>query len=317
MKLKVLIPLMAIAMTFGWQAGAQIYDTNNEVVQTFAGSGFSGYLDGVGQLTMFNNPSKIVADSSSNLFVGDGNSSSNYRIRKIAPDATVTTFAGGGGGSLPGYGTNVSLGGYGFGSMTIDHSNTLWITTIYSSGYLLRIGSDAHVSITTSLTGLAGQGVAPGICVDSGNNIYYSTPTGNQIYRWRTNGVLEVFASSGNSGATDGNGVFTSFNNPSTLAADAADNIYVWDSGNARIRRINQNRDVVTIAGLHSGNFDGNGTNTGFNTISAMCSDNSGNIYFACGTSIRKMDAATNVVTMAGSFTQSGYTNGKIGRAHV
>ena len=42
---------------------------------------------------MFNNPNAIVADSHSNLFVWDSN---NYRIRKIAPDGTVTTFAGGG-----------------------------------------------------------------------------------------------------------------------------------------------------------------------------------------------------------------------------
>jgi hypothetical protein len=52
-----------------WQATAQIYDTNNEVVETFAGSGFSGYLDGIGQETMFDDPVSIVADSSGHLFV--------------------------------------------------------------------------------------------------------------------------------------------------------------------------------------------------------------------------------------------------------
>jgi hypothetical protein len=41
-----------------------------------------------------------------------------------------------------------------------------------------------------------------------------------------------------------------------------------------------------------------------------MFSDNLGNIYFACGTCIRKMNAQTNVVTMAGSFSQNAYTNG-------
>jgi hypothetical protein len=41
-----------------------------------------------------------------------------------------------------------------------------------------------------------------------------------------------------------------------------------------------------------------------------MFSDNVGNIYFACGTCIRKMNAATNVVTMAGSFTTGGSANG-------
>jgi hypothetical protein len=41
-----------------------------------------------------------------------------------------------------------------------------------------------------------------------------------------------------------------------------------------------------------------------------MCGDNFGNIYLACGPCIRKIDASTNVWTVAGSFTQSSYANG-------
>ena len=41
-----------------------------------------------------------------------------------------------------------------------------------------------------------------------------------------------------------------------------------------------------------------------------MCVDDWGNVIMACGSSIRKMTAATNVVTMAGSFSQSSYANG-------
>ena len=39
------------------------------------------------------------------------------------------------------------------------------------------------------------------------------------------------------------------------LACDSADNIYVWDYGNALIRRINQNRDVVTITRIQFWKF--------------------------------------------------------------
>ena len=307
MQLKALTSLLALTLTFAWQAGAQIYDTNNVVVQTFAGSGFSGYLDGQGTQTMFNNPSQVVADSAGNLFVVD---SYNYRIRKISPDSTVSTFAGGGA-SATGYGTNVSLV-YSLGPMAIDHSNALWIIApVQYGGNLLRIGSDAYVSRPNE-AGLSGLSTSGGVCVDSGNNVYISDFYGERIYRYRTNGVLEVFAGSGNTGSADGNGIFTSFSGPSTLAADSADNIYVWDTYNRLIRRINQNRDVETIAGNSGGSSqsDGVGTSASFYSISAMSVDASGNVILACGSSIRKMTATTNVLTVAGSFSQSGYTNG-------
>jgi hypothetical protein len=293
-----------VALFSGSRASAQTYDTNGDFVQTFAGSAFFGYLDGQGTQTMFNGPNAIVADSNSNLFVWD---SGNSRIRKITPDGTVSTFVGGGG-SATGLGTNVNLNYSSSARMVIDHSNAVWLLAFNgATAYLVRIGSDANVTRpATNLTGLGN-----GICFDSANNLYYSG--GNKIYRWFTNGTLEVFVGSGNFGSIDGTGVFTSFSSPSSLACDAADNIYVWDSGSGRIRRVNQSRDVVTIAGLHSGNFDGSGTNTGLASISAMCVDASGNVIMACGTCIRKMDAQTNVVTMAGSFTQSGYTNDAAG----
>jgi hypothetical protein len=218
---------------------AQTYDTNNVVVQTFAGSGFSGYVDDQGTLTMFNGPSSIVCDSSGNLFVAD---SGNERIRKITPDGTVSTFAGGGASAVPGFGTNVSLASFTFGSMAIDHSNALLIA--YGSSNVLRIESNAYVSrLLVCPTNANG-----GICVDSDNNIY--TTAGRRIFRRSITGVIEVFAGSGNSGSVDGNGIFTSFSNPAELVADAANNIYVWDSGgNQLMRRVDQNREVVTVAG--------------------------------------------------------------------
>ena len=84
---------------------AQTYDTNNVMVSTFAGYGIPAYVDGQGLLTAFNNPTQIVSDTASNLYVWDNG---NQRIRKITPDRTVSTFVGGGS-YLDGYGTNVSL----------------------------------------------------------------------------------------------------------------------------------------------------------------------------------------------------------------
>jgi len=308
MKPKFFVVLVAITATLGWRAYAQTYDTNGDYVQTFAGSGFSGHVDGVGQQTMFNNPSTIVADSESNLFVLDDNS---YLIRKITPSGVVSTFAGGTtfpGGTIPttGYGTNASIFAGGSSSIAIDHSNTLWIATY--DGYLVRVGRDTSVSWIF----LNGTSWPWGACVDSGNNVYVSDYYGNKIWRYNTDGVLSVFAGSGNPGYADGNGIFTAFHYPTALAADAADNIYVWDSENRLIRRIDQSQNVTTLAGqyLNNSSADGAGTNASFGSISGMCVDDSGNLILACGTSIRKISTTTNVMTMAGSFSQNGYANG-------
>jgi hypothetical protein len=283
------------------RALAQNYDTNNVVVQTFAGSGFYGYFDGKGTQTMFYNPSAIVADSSGNLYVADNG---NARIRKITPDGTVSTFAGGGS-QATGYGTNVYLA-FPLSTMCIDHSDVLWFNL--GGGGLGRIGSDAYLS-TIQASNAPGLSWPSGpICVDSVNNFY--SAGGNQIYRWRTNSSLEIFAGSGNPGELDGNWIFTSFYEPVVLTADAADNIYVWDSAYRLIRQINQNRDVVTIAGNSGADSDGVGRNASFSSIYGACVDDSGNILLAGYFWIRKMTAATKVLTMAGSFTEYGYTNG-------
>ena len=311
MKHTKLILILATVGLSPWRVGAQIYDTNNEVVQTFAGFGIPGYVDGQGQLTEFSNPSQIVSDTASNLYVWD---SGNFRIRKITPDGTVSTFAGGGT-YIDGYGTNISLAWGSSGSMAIDHANTLWIVLVngYYGGvpYLLTIGTNGYVSLENG--GLTNLGISSGICFDSANNLYYSG--GNRIYRYNSNnGSVQAIAGTGVAGNFDGQGpVFSQFNNPTALACDQAGNIYVWDTGNATIRRIDQNQNVATIAGngnYYYSNVDGEGTNAAFNGISSMFPDNAGNIYFVCGSCIRRMDAQTNVVTVAGIFSQYSFANG-------
>lgn len=287
MKPSNLILLAATVTLSCWRADAQIYDTNNDVVQIFAGSGAVGALNAQGTLASFSSPEFVVADTFSNLYVLD---SGNSLIRKITPNGTVSTF------------TSLNLGYSGSGGMAIDGNNTIWIT---ENGGIDEVASNGSVTFLT----YSGVSYASGICTDTGNNIYYTA--GNKIYRISSQGVLTLFAGSTSSGSQDANGIYATFSTPKALGADQAGNIYVWDSGNLKIRRIDQNQNVTTIAGNGSNtSVDGIGLNTSFSSIYSMCGDNQGNIIMACGSSIRKMSATTNVVTMAGSFSQSSYANG-------
>jgi hypothetical protein len=299
------IAISIAALLINWQAQAQTYDTNNDVVSTFAGYGIPAYVDGQGLFSAFSGPSQVVSDTASNLYVWD---SGNFRIRKITANGTVTTFAGGGT-VIEGYGTNVSLAWGQVSALAIDHANQLWLVlgpAYYDGGttYLLSIGTNGYVSIVNG--GLTNLTSASGVCFDSANNLYYSG--GNRIYRYSPGtGVLQPFAGNGVAAYFDGQGaVFTAFSGPAALACDQADNLYVWDSGNARIRRIDQNENVTTVAGNGSGYYevDGVGTNATFTGVNSLSSDDAGNLYLVCGSCVRKMDVQTNVTTLAGTFNQ-------------
>jgi len=199
--------------------------------------------------------------------------------------------------------------------MAIDHNNQIWLVmagNYYYGGvtFLLTLDTNGYVSIANG--GLTNLTSASGICFDSANNLYYSG--GNRIYRYNpgTETVAPV-AGSGIPGYFDGPGtLLTAFSNPTALVCDQADNIYVWDSGNERIRRVDQQQNVTTIAGGggYYNQADGVGTNASFSTINSMFFDHTGNLYMICGACVRKMDAQTNVITLAGAFYSSGYMNG-------
>ena len=310
MKTRIISILVAVLGMLARHTQAQIYDTNGVFVETFAGYGLSGHIDGMGAMTMFNDPQFIIADSHVNLFVLDAG---NSCIRKIAPDGSVTTFAGGGT-QITGVGTNVALPGLGgYGGMTIDHNDTIWIIAFSPTVNLYRIDNNANVTLTT----LPLQ-FPTGICADSHGNLYISDENKSIIYRYDTNKVLAVFAGSGNQSYADGKGIFTAFYFPSILTSDSANNIYVWDSGNSLIRRIDQNQNVTTFAGQYQDVYpvtDGIATNAILHNVSGMCFDKLGNLIFAdsaviTGSSVRSISATGNISTIAGSFMQNAYTNG-------
>jgi hypothetical protein len=298
-----ILALLASVVLCG-RAGAQTYNTNNDSVGTFAGSGVAGYLDASGTSAMFSNPVFIVADSKSNLFVWDDN---NALVRKITLDGTVSTFAGGGHLS-DGYGTNVSLSAFVQSQyeMAIDHNDVIYLTTV--GGLLASVGPDTYVTVITNFP----FGIA-GICVDSQNNLYLSYETGDTVYRYQSNGTLTVFANQASSGIPDGSQFY-----PLILACDNFDNIFVFSGGRERLMKIDQNKLVTAVSGYGGGLVDGTGTNASFSFISSMCVDQFNDLIVGCGpsggsfplSSIRMLDPMTNVTTLAGSFTQHGYTNG-------
>jgi sugar lactone lactonase YvrE len=158
-----------------------------------------------------------------------------------------------------------------------------------------------------------------GITVDASNNIFF-VDNGNNCIR-------EVIASTGmiiniaGTGSADfggdggpANSINTKLNSPQAVAVDAIGNIYIADTYNSRIRKIDASTGFInTIAGNGQQGFSGDGgpaTAAKLSIPSAVAVDASGNVYIGDFSNyrVRKIDAVTNIITTIAGTGTVGYT---------
>ncbi|MFN3403908.1 MAG: T9SS type A sorting domain-containing protein [Cytophagaceae bacterium] len=152
-----------------------------------------------------------------------------------------------------------------------------------------------------------------GVALDSEGNIYVADTQNNKIRKITADGHVSTYAGSGVSGSNNGPALSASFNSPYGVVVDAEGNLYVTDSGNNKIRKIDPSGMVTTFAGSGApGTEDGEGILATFNHPYGIAIDLSGNIYVTdySGDKIRKITPAGTVTTFAGSGEQ-GSVNGE------
>lgn len=90
--------------------------------------------------------------------------------------------------------------------------------------------------------------------------------------------TLAGTAYSGSPGSTDGQGATARFKGPIGIAVGADDSLYVADSENYRIRKVDPSGNVTTLAGSTYGNADGTGSNAQFRRTYDVAVDSTGNV---------------------------------------
>ena len=282
---------------------------------TIAGNGTSGLLNGIGTNSSFNRPSDIKMDNAGNLYVADAG---NNVIRNIAPDGTVSTFAGSGvAGYLDGIGQFAKFSGP--VSLTIDAANNLYV--VDKGNVVIReITPLQAVSVFAGVPGVRGDTNdtftdPSGITIDN-MGICYVTDGALRKIKQAHQGYVTPFAGGGPDNGPlpiNGPGVSATFGRPLGITLNPDGNFYVADNSNFVIRRINSNAIVSTAAGSPlPGSFDGYGASAGFANPQGITADKTGTMFITDGDLIRRMDVNTNVSTIAGAG--NGFTDG-IGKA--
>jgi len=99
---------------------------------------------------------------------------------------------------------------------------------------------------------ITGMTDGAGLCIDQSENIYICDADNHVVFRFRRgDSSSKIFAGTfGVSGSSDGQAGAATFNKPTGIACDRRGFLYVMDTGNALIRRIDDNANVFTVASI-------------------------------------------------------------------
>ncbi len=184
-----------------------------------------------------------------------------------------------------------------------DANNNL-IRRITSAGAVSTLAGSGSPGSADASGNLASFNGPSGVAVSSVGNIYVADAKNNLIRMVTQAGVVTTFAGSGAVGAVNATGTAASFSNPTALTVDAAGNVYVADTGNNLIRKIDAAGVVTTLAGSGApGSANGSGTAASFNTPTGIGVDAASNVFVADkgNNLIREIAPDGTVKTLAGS----------------
>ena len=215
----------------------------------------------------------------------------------------------------------------------IDADDNLYIADA-DNNCIRKISSEGIVT-TYAGTGVAGfadgaatsaQFKAPSdLCIDNAGNVYVSDFENQRIRKIDISGNVSTIAGNGNIGYADGNYKDAEFDYPRGIVMDSEGNLFISDSWNHRIRKINLTDSLVSTfagGGINMGvssigdHIDGSDTTARFYTPSGLAIDEENNIYVADAYNhrIRKITPDAMVSTIAGSGPigagVGGYSNG-------
>lgn len=221
-------------------------------VTTVAGDGSPRFHDAnPSTRAAFSDPFGVAVGLDGTVYVADAGESN--RIRKIAPDGTVTSLAGGSEGFADGIGAAASFNTP--SGLALSADGLLFVADT-GNNRIRKITPEGHVS-TVAGDGTAGYADGPasqarfngpiGIAVDARGNIYVADAYNDRIRMIAVDGQVTTVAGKGTPGYADGDRSTALFDTPCGIIVANDGSLIVADTGNDRLRKITPDGNVSTF----------------------------------------------------------------------
>lgn len=233
----------------------------HKVITTVVGNGLYGYSGDHGPATaaLLSGPQDVTVGSSGIVYIADYG---NHCIRMVGIDTIITTIAGTG---VSGYsgdnGLAIFATLYSPTSVSLDSSGRIFIAD-YGNNCIRMIGTDTIITTIagSTLYGYSGNGI-PAISaelkgpacvhVDSIGRIFISDTMNNRIRVVDTSKIITTFAGTGNKIFRGDNGpaIKADLFFPISITVNSFGIVYIADYAHHRIRKVDLNNVITTIAG--------------------------------------------------------------------
>ena len=277
---------------------------------------------------IFSTPAQVAVDGKGNLFVADER---NNRIRRVeAGSGVITDVVGTGinGYSKDGVAATQARLWVPFG-VALDSEGQLFFCDT-GNNFIRRVDKNTGVLSTVAGTSKSTQGNGEGllatfvelanpkgIALDADNNLFIADTFHNRICRVdRATNVFSIIAGNGGTGFTGDGGPAkeATLNRPHAIAVDAQGNIFVGDTLNSVVRRIDAKTGIIsTVAGTGTAGSSGDGflaTQAQISGPYGLAVDSQGNLFIAdlSGNRVRRIDAKTGLISTIAGTGQRGYS---------